>query len=218
MTRPDILTPPTLHDSSRWRGMRIGLFGGTFNPPHAGHLHACDVAIKYLGLDAVWWIVTPGNPLKKKSNLPDLQTRMDNCRALITNPRVIVTDIEKNLGTIRTYDTVKALQSRFCLTEFIWFSGTDIAFEFTKWYKWKELQMLIPFAFVGRPQGSGQVRQNSFHMNKQLTHIYPHRGMSPELKKGHIFWIFAEPLIDISSSQLRSTMSPVCETTQKGIE
>ncbi len=218
MTRPDILTPPTLHDSSRWRGLRIGLFGGTFNPPHAGHIHASDIALKYLGLDAVWWLVTPGNPLKPKLDLPDLPTRIKNCQKIVKNPRVLVSDIEKDLGTIRTYDTVKALQSRFPHTEFIWFAGTDIAYEFDRWYKWRALQTLIPFAFIGRPNQSGQVRKNTFHLNNRLTHNRPLYGIKPPLQKGHIYWIFAEPLLDISSSQLRSNIVPVCQKQQKRIE
>ena len=218
MARPDILTPPTLLNSSRWRGMRVGLFGGTFNPPHAGHVHASNIALKYLGLDAIWWLVTPGNPLKKKSNLPALDTRVKNCQDIVSNPKVLITDIEKDLGTIRTYDTVKALQSRFPNTDFIWFSGTDIAYEFTKWYKWRQLQTLIPFAFIGRPHDSGQVRQNSFLMNNRLTHKYPIHGTRPHLLKAHIYWIFAEPLMDISSTELRSNIKPVCENLQKGLK
>jgi nicotinate-nucleotide adenylyltransferase len=218
MTRPEILTPPTLLSSPRWRGMRVGLFGGTFNPPHAGHVHASEVAMKYLGLDAVWWLVTPGNPLKTKTNLPDLQTRISLCREVVTHPRVLVTDIEKELGTVRTYDTVKALQFRFPQTEFIWFSGTDIAYQFPKWYKWRQLQTLIPFAFVGRPHHSGQVRQNSFLMNNRLSHNYPLKGSRPPLQKGHIYWIFAEPLMDISSTQLRSNIRPICESSQKELK
>jgi nicotinate (nicotinamide) nucleotide adenylyltransferase len=206
MTRPTLLSPPKLHDTQRWRGLRVGLFGGTFNPPHAGHVHAADIAMKYLGLDAIWWLVTPGNPLKPKAGLPPLETRIQNCQALVTNPRVLVTDIEKDLGTIRTYDTIKALQTRFPTTEFIWFSGTEIAHEFQRWYKWRELQMLLPFAFVGRPNQSGLVRRNSFHQNARLRHFYPLYGGRPELKKGDIHWIFAEPLLDISSTQLRNSV------------
>src|SRR3989338_1455033 len=208
MTRPTIMTPPTLLDSPRWRGMRVGLFGGTFNPPHAGHVHASEIAMKYLSLDAVWWLVTPGNPLKPKSNLPDLETRMDQCRELVTHPRILVTDIEKDLGTIRTFDTIKALQTRFSGTEFIWFSGTDIAYEFHRWYKWRQLQTLLPFAFVGRPNKSGQVRQNAFLQTKSLHHTYPLHGIRPELKKNQIYWIFAEPLLDVSSTQLRNIIPP----------
>lgn len=200
--------------------MRVGLFGGTFNPPHAGHIHASDIAMKYLGLDAIWWLVTPGNPLKNKSNLPDLPTRIAHCRQLMTNPRVLVTDLERDLGTVRTYDTVKALQSRFPATDFIWFSGTDIAYEFHRWYKWRELQSLLPFAFIGRPHQSGQVRQNAFRQNQALHHHYPLRGIRPPLTKGTIYWIFAEPLLDISSSQLRDSsqgnISQFAKNNEKG--
>jgi len=212
MNRPPLFTPPTLLNSARWRGMRIGLFGGTFNPPHAGHIHASDVALKCLGLDAIWWLVTPGNPLKLKSNLPNLENRMAQCQSLVTNPRVIITDIEKDLGTIRTFDTIKSLQHHFPMTKFIWFAGTDIAYQFPKWYKWRELQSLIPFAFVGRPTETVQVCQNSFRQNNRLCHSYPLHGIRPPLEKGHIYWLFSEPLVDISSTKLRSNTGYVCET------
>ncbi|MBU0799916.1 MAG: adenylyltransferase/cytidyltransferase family protein, partial [Alphaproteobacteria bacterium] len=77
-----IFTPPQLHDSPRWRGMRIGLMGGSFNPPHAGHVHISHLARRALQLDAVWWIVTPHNPLKNATELMDYGTRLDMCRAL----------------------------------------------------------------------------------------------------------------------------------------
>jgi len=180
------------------------LFGGSFNPPHAGHIHASDAALKYLGLDAVWWLVSPGNPLKSKSGLPDTNTRIDHCRSLIHNPKIIVTDLETQLGTIRSFDTVTALQKHFPQTEFIWIAGTDIAYEFHRWYKWRQLLKTIPFAFVGRPTSHGVVRQNSFKNCGWLTHSYPAHGGSPPLEKGHIHWIFAEPMMDISSTDLRN--------------
>lgn len=198
--------------------MRIGLFGGTFNPPHAGHVHASEIALKYLGLDAVWWLVTPGNPLKPNKNLPSIETRLSLCRDLINNPRIIVTGIESNLGTIRTVDTVKALQSHFPATDFVWFAGTDIAYQFPKWYKWRELQTLIPFAFVGRPTEAGQIRQNCFRMNNRLSHTYPLRAFRPPLQKGQVYWIFSEPLMDISSTLLRSITSNICDSPPNTIE
>lgn len=185
--------------------MRVGLFGGSFNPPHAGHVHAAEVALKYLGLDAVWWMVSPGNPLKSKIGLPDIQTRMSNCRKLIKNPHIIVTDIESRLGTVRTYDTVKSLKSHYPSTEFIWFCGTENANEFHRWYKWQDLQRMLPFAFIGRPTGFGLVRQNTFRQSAFLHHTYPLHGTRPPLEKGHIYWVFAEPLMDISSTRLRGS-------------
>ena len=184
--------------------MRIGLLGGSFNPAHHGHIHASEIALKYLGLDAVWWLVSPGNPLKSKTGLPDTQTRIADCREIIHHPKIIVTDLETQLGTRRSFDTVTSLQSHFPQTEFIWVAGTDIAHEFHRWYKWRDLLGTIPFAFVGRPTHEGVVRQNCLTQCAGLTHIYPRHGGRPPLEKSHIYWILAEPLMDISSTDLRN--------------
>lgn len=183
--------------------MRVGLLGGSFNPPHAGHLHASTVALKYLGLDAVWWLVSEGNPLKSKHNLPDIKTRMGLCHSLVQNPRILVSDIESQMGTRRSFDTVNALHDRFPFTDFVWIAGTDIAYEFHRWYQWKNLIKTMPFAFVGRPTSFGVVRQNVFRGLSSLHHSYPRHGIRPSLEKGQIYWIFAEPQMDISSSFLR---------------
>ncbi len=204
MLRPSLFTPPKLNSNRSWDGLRVGLFGGSFNPPHSGHLHASEIALKYLGLDAVWWLVTPGNPLKKNDTLPSLDTRINLCHAIVDNPRIIISDIEKELGTVRTYDTVTQLIKRFPKTDFIWFSGTDIAFEFHRWYNWKNLQNLLPFAFIGRPHKSGLVRKNCFSDKLHLKHHFPRHGGRPLLEKGHVYWIFNEPQLDISSTILRS--------------
>ncbi len=200
MVRP----APNLREPFRWNGMRIGLLGGSFNPPHAGHVHASLVAMKYLQLDAVWWLVSPGNPLKHKTNVPSLAQRITLCRDLIRHPDLIVTDIEKDLGTTRTFDTVTALQDKFSRTDFIWLSGTDIAYEFNRWYRWQDLMKLIPFAFIGRPTRSGLVRHNVFRQAGGMQHITPSHGIRPDLKSGKVFWLFSEPLNPLSSSMLRT--------------
>ena len=184
--------------------MRIGLFGGSFNPPHQGHIHACVTAMKYLRLDAVWWLVSPGNPLKKNGGMPSLEIRMQNCRDLVSHPRILVTDIEKDLNTIRTFDTVTVLKEKFPRTDFVWLAGTDIANEFHRWYRWRDLTRMIPFAFIGRPTKSGLVRENAFRQSNHLRHATLLRGAQPTLEAGQIFWIFGEPLNPLSSSLLRS--------------
>ena len=184
--------------------MRIGLFGGSFNPPHQGHIHACVTAMKYLRLDAIWWLVSPGNPLKKNGGMPSLETRMQNCRDLVKHPRIVVTDIEKDLNTIRTFDTVTTLKEKFPRTDFVWLAGTDIANEFHRWYRWHDLTRIIPFAFIGRPTKSGLVRENAFRQSNHLRHATLLRGAQPTLEAGQIFWIFGEPLNPLSSSLLRS--------------
>lgn len=179
------------------------MFGGSFNPPHAGHVHASEIALKYLGLDAVWWLVSPGNPLKSKTGLPDVVTRIDNCRTLIHNPRILVSNIESQMGTQRSFDTVKTLLSRFPDTHFVWVAGTDIAYEFNKWYKWQGLLETIPFAFIGRPTDNGVVKRNSLKSRQNLIHIYPRTGGRPHLKKQQIYWILTESRLSISSTDLR---------------
>lgn len=161
--------------------------------------------MKYLGLDAVWWLVSPGNPLKTNNNLPALSIRADMCRALIKNPRIIVSTIEKDLGTTRTFDTITALQSSFSGTDFIWLSGTDIVYEFRKWYKWRQLAKAIPFAFIGRPTKDGVVRKNAFSQINGLKHTNLTTGARPPLKKGHIYWLFGENLDPTSSTLLRNS-------------
>lgn len=200
MARP----APNLREPFRWNGMRIGLFGGSFNPPHAGHIHACVTAMKYLQLDAIWWLVSPGNPLKAKAGVPSLEERVANCRALVTHPNIIVTDIERDLGTTRTFDSVTALQSKFPTTDFIWLAGTDIVYEFNRWYRWQDLMKIVPFAFIGRPTRSGLVRHNVFRQIGGLRHVTPHHGIRPALDAGQVFWLFGEPLNPLSSTMLRA--------------
>lgn len=196
-------TPPSLRDSFRWRGLKIGLLGGSFNPPHEGHVHASETALAYLGLDAVWWLVSPGNPLKSNAALPPLAARVAACNALVSNPRILVSDIEKDLRTVRTLDTVSALMKRFPQTDFVWLAGTDIASEFHKWHRWHTLAETVPFVFIGRPTGSGLVRSNALRRLAPISHRCLIRGTSLFPEKGQIYWIFGEPLNPLSSTLLR---------------
>jgi nicotinate-nucleotide adenylyltransferase len=115
-----------------------------------------------------------------------------------------VTDIEKDLRTLRTFDTVTALQEKFPRTDFVWLAGTDIANEFHRWYRWRDLTRIIPFAFIGRPTKSGLVRENAFRQSSYLRHATLLHGARPDLEAGKIFWIFGEPLNPLSSTLLRA--------------
>lgn len=200
MFPPPITTSPFL-----WSNRRIGLLGGSFNPPHAGHVHAAEVAMKYLNLDAVWWLVSTGNPFKSHHDLIPLQTRMDLCADITNhNPRHVISDIERQMGTVRTYDTIRGLRQNFPKTKFIWIAGTDIAFEFEKWHHAEDIVDMIPFAFVGRPTKHGLVRSNFFRQRTNLTHYTLNSGMKNDLKPHDIYWLFGEPLRDVSSTHLRA--------------
>jgi len=130
-------------------GLRIGLLGGSFDPAHAGHLYVSQVARQALGLDYVWWLVSPGNPLKPQPGA--WASRIAGARALARDPHIIVTGIERALGTRYTADTVAALQRRFPGLEFIWLMGSDNLEQFARWRRWRAIAAAIPIAVVRRP-------------------------------------------------------------------
>ena len=131
-------------------GQVVGLLGGSFDPPHAGHAHLSREAMKRLGLDRLWWLVTPGNPLKPKPHVP-LARRMAQARALIHDPRITVTDIETRLGTRATADTLDALQRRYPGVRFVWLMGADNLAGFHRWNRWQSILHSVPVAVFARP-------------------------------------------------------------------
>jgi nicotinate-nucleotide adenylyltransferase len=131
-------------------GQVVGLFGGSFDPPHAGHVHLTREALKRLGLDRVWWLVSPGNPLKTRLPAP-LDSRIAAARAMIADPRVRITDIEARLGTRATADTLAALRRRYPGVHFVWLMGADNLAQFHRWDRWRRVMALAPVAVFARP-------------------------------------------------------------------
>ena len=132
-------------------GMRIGLFGGTFDPPHQAHLDACLLAMKRLKLDRIWWLVTPGNPLKNTSQLAPLSERLAAARKLTNHPRIDVTGLEAVINTRYTYDTILWLLTRCPRVDFVWIMGADNLRHFHRWQKWRGIASLVPMVVVDRP-------------------------------------------------------------------
>lgn len=135
--------------------MKIGLLGGSFNPAHAAHRHISLEAMKRLGLDEVWWLVSPQNPLKSANGMADLADRMESARRIARHPRIRVTDIETRLKVRYTADTVALITARHPQHDFIWLMGADNLAGFHRWERWREIARRVPIAVVARPHYIG---------------------------------------------------------------
>jgi nicotinate-nucleotide adenylyltransferase len=134
--------------------MRIGLLGGSFNPPHAAHRTISLLALKRLRLGRVWWLVTPGNPLKDPRKLPPLAARLRLARAAARHPAIVPTAVEAELGTRFSHDTVAKLTARYPRVRFVFLMGADNLAEFHRWRRWQEFARTVPFAVVDRAGSS----------------------------------------------------------------
>jgi len=132
-------------------GQKIGLLGGSFNPPHDAHRLITNTAWRRLGLDAVWWVVTPGNPLKSHGELAPLAARLALCRDMTSNPRLKVTAFEQELPSAYTAATLAHLKLRHAGVHFVWLMGADNLASFHYWQDWQEIARDLPIAVVDRP-------------------------------------------------------------------
>ena len=132
-------------------GMRIGLLGGSFNPPHQAHRAISLFALKRLKLDRVWWLVSPGNPLKDVSALSELDARAAAAQAVANDPRIVVSCLEGVIGTRYTYDTIRYLRRHCPSACFVWIMGADNLAQFHRWQSWQRIAAELPIAVIDRP-------------------------------------------------------------------
>ncbi len=139
---------------------RVGLLGGSFNPAHGGHRAISLFAANALGLDEVWWLVSPGNPLKPRAGMAPLAARVMSARAQARRAPIRVTAIEHELGTRYTVDTLDALQRRYPHIRFIWLMGGDNMLQFHQWKQWRDITRLMPIAVIARPRYNARTHGN----------------------------------------------------------
>src|SRR5437868_3063407 len=135
-------------------GMRVGLLGGSFNPPHAAHRAISLFALKRLQLDRIWWLVSPGNPLKEPGGLHDLGARAEAARRVADHPRIDVSCLEAVIGTRYTVDTISFLRRRCVGLRFVWIMGADNLAQFHRWENWRRIASQVPIAVIDRPPSS----------------------------------------------------------------
>lgn len=132
------------------KGQTVGLFGGSFDPAHEGHVQVTLEALKRFGLDHVWWLVSPGNPIKSRGPA-DLGVRLDRARALMDHPRVQITAIEAALGTAVTADTLDRLRMIYPDVRFVWIMGADNLANLHRWFRWRDVMQSVPIGILARP-------------------------------------------------------------------
>jgi nicotinate-nucleotide adenylyltransferase len=183
--------------------MSIGLLGGSFNPPHAAHRQISLAALKRLGLDQVWWLVSPGNPLKDAGKGPDLKARIEAARAVARHPRIVVTGFEGARRSAYTIDTIRFLKRRYPSVDFVWLMGADNLASFHRWRAWEELLGLVPIAVLDRPgyrlkARASRAAQRFAFAALDETDAHGLAGMEPPA-----WTLLTLPLSSLSSTRLR---------------
>ena len=184
-------------------GMTIGLLGGSFDPAHEGHAHITREALKRFGLDQVWWLVSPGNPLKAQGPAP-LADRMERARAVMDHPKVRITDLEARLGTRYTHATLAALMARYPGVRFVWLMGADNLAQFHLWEKWRDIMEMVPVGVLARPGQRLSARMSPAARHFRAARLGPRdaRRLSGEAPPA---WVFINmPMNDLSSTRLRA--------------
>lgn len=192
-----------VRNAARWQHKRVGLLGGSFNPAHRGHLHISREAMKRLRLDAVWWLVSPQNPLKAADGMAPQAIRLASARAIARDSRIVPTDVETKLGTQYTVDTLKALVDLHPSTRFIWLMGGDNLQGFHRWRQWRQIVRVVPIAVLLRPRYSG-ARYSARVLGPLRTALKPGR-MAARWTDWELPAIFCidQPGVDESSTALR---------------
>lgn len=203
-------SPIRLRSSFLWHKSTVALFGGSFNPAHAGHKHIALMALKTLKIDFVWWMVSPGNPLKSSSMMADFDRRFQSAQTQAkTHPRMIVSDIENQMGTRYTVASLRKLTRYFPRTRFVWIMGEDNLTSIHKWQKWKSIFNMMDVVIFNRNSTSKLPHKASFYALNQLKNkripAYSLRYRLPSNKKHNKRWGFVfTHRHDISSTALRA--------------
>jgi nicotinate-nucleotide adenylyltransferase len=186
-----------------WAGRTVGLLGGSFNPPHMGHMHDSLLALRSLGLDQVWWLVSPQNPLKSRVGMAPFADRLAAARKFVHHPRILVSDIEAALGTTYTADTLARLAQLYPKTRFVWLMGAENMAQIRHWDRWTRIFDSVPVAVFDRPPYSTKV-EGALATQRYARARLKGANQTGLARAAPPAWAFFHtPLKDISSTALR---------------
>ena len=189
-------------------GQHIGLYGGSFNPPHEGHRHVALLALRRLALDRVWFLVTPRNPLKNHDGLATLGARLAATREVVAHPSIEVTGVERALGSDLTVDTIEALISRLPHLRFVWIMGGDNLASFHHWHRWRHIADLVPIAVIDRP-GATHAALRSAAASALGRFRIPESAAATLAERRPPVWVYLHGRrSNLSSTALRAEISP----------
>lgn len=177
---------------------RIGLLGGSFNPAHEGHRHISLEALKRLGLDEVWWLVAPQNPLKPVAGMAPFADRLAGAKAFARDPRIRVLDLESQLGTRYSADTIAALQARYPRQRFVWLMGADNLAQIRHWRRWRSIFERLPVAVFARPTYCRRALAELAAKRFARARVAPTARRLADLKPP--VWVFLPVKLDPSSA------------------
>lgn len=183
-------------------GQVIGLLGGSFDPPHAGHAHISREALKRFRLDRVWWLVSPGNPLKTRAPAP-IADRVRAAQAIAQDPRITVTDIEERLGTRYTAETLRALRRAWPGVRFVWLMGADNLWHFHRWKDWREIMETVPVGVLVRPGSRTPARNARAALTYASCRLPVHRAALLGRARAPAWVMINAPMVEMSSTALR---------------
>jgi nicotinate-nucleotide adenylyltransferase len=189
-------------------GQRIGLFGGSFNPPHAGHRAVALFALKRLKLDWVWWIVSPQNPLKHASLYADYELRLKAVRKVADHPQFRVSDIENRLGTNTTAQLLEAIAPALQRSCFVWLMGADSFADLHRWHDWTDIAGTVPFAVLARPGYSLSALQSQAAIRYEEYRIPTDKCATLPCAKPPAWTFIPMPLRRESSTSIRERNQP----------
>ena len=183
-------------------GLTIGLLGGSFDPPHEGHTHISKTAIKIFNLSKLWWLVSPGNPIKDK--MPsNINHRVQAAKKIMEHPSVIITDIEKKLQTKFTFQSLIKIKKLYPGTRFVWIMGADNLINFHHWENWDWIMKNIPIGVMARPReqikaglSTAATRFKKYRLPKEKSLLLPH--LPPP-----VWTLVTGSMKNISSTKLR---------------